>query len=85
MLLSSAMASSPSERRGIPAAPFVHDVETYLSQSALDANSALSTLQERLVLFPIHIHIHIYVYVYVYVCVRIYLCTCIHVCVHICM
>lgn len=42
------MASSPSERRGIPAAPFVHDVQTYLSQSGLDTNSALATLQERL-------------------------------------
>ncbi|KAH7446739.1 hypothetical protein KP509_01G071500 [Ceratopteris richardii] len=42
------MASSPSERRGIPAAPFVHDVQTYLSQSGLDTNAALTTLQERL-------------------------------------
>ncbi|KAI5074005.1 hypothetical protein GOP47_0012018 [Adiantum capillus-veneris] len=42
------MATSPSERRGIPAAPFVHDVQTYLSQSGLETNVALTTLQERL-------------------------------------
>ncbi|XP_010558452.1 PREDICTED: probable prefoldin subunit 3 [Tarenaya hassleriana] len=50
------MASSSSsggggdltERRGIPAAKFIEDVETYLSQSGLDSNSALAFLQERL-------------------------------------
>lgn len=49
------MASSSSisgggvtERRGIPAAQFVEDVETYLSQAGLDISSALSFLQERL-------------------------------------
>ncbi|OAY56151.1 probable prefoldin subunit 3 [Manihot esculenta] len=45
------MASSSSlttERRGIPGAQFVEDVQTYLTQSGLDANSALSFLQERL-------------------------------------
>ncbi|GLT32642.1 hypothetical protein SLA2020_072950 [Shorea laevis] len=37
-----------TERRGIPAAQFVEDVETYLSQSGFDVNSALAFLQERL-------------------------------------
>ncbi|GAB2265704.1 Prefoldin subunit 3 [Dionaea muscipula] len=36
------------ERRGIPAAAFVEDVQTYLNQSGLDVNSALAFLQERL-------------------------------------
>jgi hypothetical protein len=36
-----------TERRGIPGAQFVEDVETYLNQSGLDVNSALSFLQER--------------------------------------
>ncbi|GAV71698.1 Prefoldin domain-containing protein [Cephalotus follicularis] len=46
------MASSSStpttERRGIPGAQFVEDVQSYLSQSGLDVNSALAFLQERL-------------------------------------
>ncbi|KAH0856146.1 hypothetical protein HID58_084407 [Brassica napus] len=37
-----------SERRGIPAAKFIQDVETYLSQSGFDSNSALAFHQERL-------------------------------------
>ncbi|PON64923.1 Prefoldin subunit [Parasponia andersonii] len=47
-------SSSPSrgpevaERRGIPGAQFVEDVQTYLTQSGLDVNSALAFLQERL-------------------------------------
>ncbi|KAL3812261.1 hypothetical protein ACJIZ3_013529 [Penstemon smallii] len=41
-------SSSSTERRGIPAAAFVEDVQTYLSQSNLDVNSALAYLQERL-------------------------------------
>ncbi|OIV95265.1 hypothetical protein TanjilG_07421 [Lupinus angustifolius] len=36
------------ERRGIPGAQFVEDVQIYLTQIGLDANSALSFLQERL-------------------------------------
>ncbi|XP_021774275.1 probable prefoldin subunit 3 [Chenopodium quinoa] len=36
------------ERRGIPAAAFVEDVQTYLNQSDLDVNSALAFFQERL-------------------------------------
>ncbi|ERN03303.1 probable prefoldin subunit 3 [Amborella trichopoda] len=42
--------SSPTEteRRGIPAASFVEDVHTFLTQSGFDANSALGFLQERL-------------------------------------
>ncbi|XP_076922053.1 prefoldin subunit 3-like [Bidens hawaiensis] len=36
------------ERRGIPAASFVKDVEAYLNQLGLDVNSALAFLQERL-------------------------------------
>ncbi|XP_029122720.1 prefoldin subunit 3 isoform X1 [Elaeis guineensis] len=49
---SSSSASLPSvtERRGIPAASFVEDVETYLQQSGLDVNSSLSFLQERFAL-----------------------------------
>lgn len=35
------------ERRGIPGAEFVEDVQTYLTQSGLDVNSSLSFLQER--------------------------------------
>ncbi|KAE9602557.1 hypothetical protein Lal_00049973 [Lupinus albus] len=50
------MASSSStgsgtlvaERRGIPGAQFVEDVQTYLTQLGLDVNSSLSFLQERL-------------------------------------
>ncbi|KAG9457800.1 hypothetical protein H6P81_002308 [Aristolochia fimbriata] len=41
-------SSTITERRGIPAASFVEDVQTYLSQSGLDVNSALAFLQERL-------------------------------------
>ncbi|MQM17469.1 hypothetical protein Taro_050441 [Colocasia esculenta] len=52
-MTSSASSSSPSappaaERRGLPAASFVEDVPTYLSQSGLDVNAALSVFQERL-------------------------------------
>jgi prefoldin subunit 5 len=44
------MASSSivTERRGIPAAQFVEDVQKYLNQSEFDVNSALAFLQERL-------------------------------------
>ncbi|KAM0921663.1 hypothetical protein ACQ4PT_006630 [Festuca glaucescens] len=48
---SAVAASTPQgvpERRGIPAASFVEDVETYLRQAGLDVNSALAFLQERL-------------------------------------
>ncbi|XP_052208108.1 prefoldin subunit 3 [Diospyros lotus] len=45
---SSSSSATVTERRGIPAAAFVEDVESYLSQSALDVNSALAFLQERL-------------------------------------
>lgn len=41
-------ASGVTERRGIPAAAFVEDVLSYLNESALDVNSALAFLQERL-------------------------------------
>ncbi|KAF2574278.1 hypothetical protein F2Q70_00000314 [Brassica cretica] len=37
-----------SDRRGIAAAKFIQDVETYLSQSGFDSNSALAFHQERL-------------------------------------
>ncbi|KAK7291702.1 hypothetical protein RIF29_07064 [Crotalaria pallida] len=37
-----------AERRGIPGAQFVEDVQTYLTQLGLDVNSTLSFLQERL-------------------------------------
>ncbi|KAI9387285.1 hypothetical protein POPTR_010G147600v4 [Populus trichocarpa] len=45
---SSTEAETTTERRGIPGAQFVEDVETYLTQSGLDVNSSLSFLQERL-------------------------------------
>ncbi|KAJ0976421.1 hypothetical protein J5N97_018386 [Dioscorea zingiberensis] len=49
MAASSVSSSSVvTERRGIPAASFVEDVQTYLTQSGLDVNSSLSFLQERL-------------------------------------
>ncbi|KMT16292.1 hypothetical protein BVRB_3g054420 [Beta vulgaris subsp. vulgaris] len=41
-------SSEVRERRGIPAAAFVEDVQTYLRQSDLDVSSALAFLQERL-------------------------------------
>jgi len=41
------MATSASERRGIPAAAFVEDVQTFLTTTGSDATSALNTLQER--------------------------------------
>jgi hypothetical protein len=44
---SSTEAETTTERRGIPGAQFVEDVETYLTQSGLDVNSSLSFLQER--------------------------------------
>lgn len=47
---SSESSSTPmvAERRGIPAASFIGDVQTYLTESGLDVNSSLSLLQERL-------------------------------------
>ncbi|KAL4273555.1 hypothetical protein GQ457_13G005530 [Hibiscus cannabinus] len=45
---STASPETTTERRGIPGAQFVEDVETYLSQTGLDVNSALAFLQERL-------------------------------------
>ncbi|CAO2821467.1 unnamed protein product [Amaranthus hypochondriacus] len=44
----SSSSSEVSVRRGIPAASFVEDVQTYLHQSDLDVNSALAFFQERL-------------------------------------
>ncbi|WMV09667.1 hypothetical protein MTR67_003052 [Solanum verrucosum] len=44
---SSATESGLTEKRGIPAASFVEDVQSYLNQSGLDVNSALAFLQER--------------------------------------
>ncbi|KAH9766227.1 prefoldin subunit 3 [Citrus sinensis] len=46
--IATAAASPTTERRGIPAAQFVEDVQTFLSQLDLDVNSALAFLQERL-------------------------------------
>ncbi|CAN1243362.1 Prefoldin subunit 3 [Linum perenne] len=46
--MASSSSSTETERRGIPGAQFVEDVEIYLTQSGLDANSALTFLQERL-------------------------------------
>lgn len=45
--VATAAASPTTERRGIPAAQFVEDVQTFLSQLGLDVNSALAFLQER--------------------------------------
>ncbi|KAI4334997.1 hypothetical protein L6164_013687 [Bauhinia variegata] len=47
-LTASSPASGATERRGIPGAQFVEDVQTYLTQSGFDVNSALAFLQERL-------------------------------------
>ncbi|KAG4990397.1 hypothetical protein JHK87_023854 [Glycine soja] len=47
-MASSSSESAVSERRGIPGAQFVEDVQTYLTQSGLDVGSALAFLQERL-------------------------------------
>ncbi|CAA6668892.1 unnamed protein product [Spirodela intermedia] len=44
----SSSLSGTTERRGIPAAAFVEDVQTYLAQSGLDVSTALTFLQERL-------------------------------------
>ncbi|KAL2341655.1 hypothetical protein Fmac_009595 [Flemingia macrophylla] len=44
----SGSGSAVTERRGIPGAQFVEDVQTYLTQSGLDVGSALAFLQERL-------------------------------------
>ncbi|CAM8903037.1 unnamed protein product [Rhodiola kirilowii] len=46
--MASASSTDASGRRGIPAAAFVEDVQTYLTQLGLDVNSALAFLQERL-------------------------------------
>ncbi|CAK9318458.1 unnamed protein product [Citrullus colocynthis] len=45
---SSSSGAVVTERRGIPAAQFVEDVRTYLSQLELDVQSTLAFLQERL-------------------------------------
>ncbi|XP_019180046.1 PREDICTED: probable prefoldin subunit 3 [Ipomoea nil] len=44
----SSSTSGLTERRGIPAAAFVDDVQTYLTDSGLEVNSALAFFQERL-------------------------------------
>lgn len=51
---SSTAAETTTERRGIPGAQFVEDVETYLTQSGLDVNSSLSFLQERYFLLSLY-------------------------------
>lgn len=48
MASSSGSGEVATERRGIPGAQFVEDVQTYLAQAGLDVNSALAFLQERL-------------------------------------
>ncbi|CAK9179138.1 unnamed protein product [Ilex paraguariensis] len=45
---STSTAGGVTGRRGIPAAAFVEDVQTYLTESGLDVNSSLAFLQERL-------------------------------------
>lgn len=61
-------SASVAERRGIPAAAFVEDVQTYLSQLNLDVNSALAFLQERFLLFYTLIDVYIKFYTAYYVC-----------------
>ncbi|KAK9136667.1 hypothetical protein Sjap_007261 [Stephania japonica] len=46
--MASPSSSAVTERRGIPGASFVEDVQQYLAQLGLDVNSALVFLQERL-------------------------------------
>ncbi|KAI3986520.1 hypothetical protein MKX01_038839 [Papaver californicum] len=46
--MASSSSSEVSERRGIPGASFVSDVQTYLTQLGLDVTSSLAFLQERL-------------------------------------
>ncbi|CAM8989716.1 hypothetical protein QQ045_006126 [Rhodiola kirilowii] len=46
--MDSSSSMDATGRRGIPAAAFVEDVQTYLTQLGLDVNSALAYLQERL-------------------------------------
>ncbi|KAK9139164.1 hypothetical protein Scep_008845 [Stephania cephalantha] len=46
--MASPSTSAVTERRGIPGASFVEDVQQYLAQLGLDVNSALVFLQERL-------------------------------------
>lgn len=53
MAASASPSASVPERRGIPAASFVEDVQIYLSQIGLDVNSALAFLQERFSVFTI--------------------------------
>ncbi|KAK3430482.1 hypothetical protein EUGRSUZ_E01999 [Eucalyptus grandis] len=48
MASSSGSGEVATERRGIPGAQFVEDVQTYPAQAGLDVNSALAFLQERL-------------------------------------
>ncbi|RZC85796.1 hypothetical protein C5167_026470 [Papaver somniferum] len=48
MASSSSSSSEVSERRGIPGASFVSDVQTYLTQLGLDVTSSLAFLQEWL-------------------------------------
>jgi hypothetical protein len=52
-MASSSSSSVATERRGIPGAQFVEDVQTYLNQLGLDVNSALAFLQERFT-FSLH-------------------------------
>ncbi|XP_075656266.1 prefoldin subunit 3 [Castanea sativa] len=47
-IASPSSGSGITERRGIPGAQFVEDVQTYLNQLGLDVTSALAVLQERL-------------------------------------
>ncbi|GMP76292.1 hypothetical protein CsSME_00033034 [Camellia sinensis var. sinensis] len=67
---SSSASSGVTERRGIPAAAFVEDVHTYLSQLGLDVNSALSFLQERFLFFP---YLSLYLSTLFHICLGLYL------------
>lgn len=48
MTSNASASTSAAEKRGIPAASFVEDVQTFLNSTASDATSALTALQERL-------------------------------------
>ncbi|GMH18230.1 hypothetical protein Nepgr_020071 [Nepenthes gracilis] len=49
--MAASSSSALTERRGIPAASFVEDVQTYLNQSGLDVNSALAFPRKVLLFF----------------------------------
>ncbi|KAL5983463.1 hypothetical protein ACLOJK_017549 [Asimina triloba] len=58
MAAAASSTTSVTERRGIPAAAFVEDVQSYLAQAGIDANTSLGFLQERSFLFsPVSLYL----------------------------